>query len=176
MKNLTILVLALITISCSTSKIISNRTPDERGYLVKVGDTAPNFEMEFMDGSKSKLSDYKGQVVMLQFTASWCGVCIKEMPHIEKEIWNEWKDDGLVVIGVDRDEPIEKAQLLIDKTKVTYPIALDPGAEIFGKFADKKSGVTRNVIIDKKGKIVFLTRLFKQTEFDEMKDKIASIL
>lgn len=176
MKNL-ILFLAIICLySCSTSKMISNRTPDERGYLAKVGDTAPNFEMEFVDGTKSKLSDYKGKVVMLQFTASWCGVCIKEMPHIEKEIWNEWKDDGLVVIGVDRDEPIEKAKLLIDKTKVTYPIALDPGAEIFGKFADKKSGVTRNVIIDKKGKIVFLTRLFKQSEFGEMKNKIAAIL
>jgi len=60
--------------------------------------------------------------------------------------------------------------------KVSYPLALDPGANIFGVFADKKSGVTRNVIIDKKGKIVFLTRLFEPKEFEAMKAKINELL
>ena len=45
---------------------------------------------------------------MLQFTASWCSVCRTEMPFIEKEIWQEKKDAGLLVIGIDRDEPVEK--------------------------------------------------------------------
>jgi len=70
----------------------------------------------------------------------------------------------------------EKAKLLIEKTGVTYPIILDPGADIFGKFASKKSGVTRNVIIDQNGEIVFLTRLFDPVEFNAMKKKIAAIL
>jgi len=166
----------LLFSGCSSSSKIANREPDPRGFLVKVGDTAPNFSMQFTDGTKADLKDYKGRPVMLQFTASWCGVCIKEMPHIEKEIWQEWKEQGLVVIGVDRDEPLEKAQLLIEKTGVTYPIALDPGAEIYHKFAGQKTGVTRNVIIDKNGKIVFLTRLFEQIEFNEMKKKIATLL
>lgn len=169
------LILIALLFGCSESRI-ANRTPDDRGYLVKVGDKAPNFKMEFTDGSSAKLSDYRGQTVMLQFTASWCGVCIKEMPHIEKEIWQEWKDDGLIVIGVDRDEPLEKAELLIEKTNVSYPIALDPGAEIYHKFAGQKTGVTRNVIIDKNGKIIFLTRLFDPEEFEEMKKKIADSL
>jgi len=172
-----VVILSILSIcACSSMKKISKRTADDRGYIARVGDKAPDFTMEFLDGSKHKLSDYKGKVVMLQFTASWCGVCIKEMPHIENEIWAIWKEEDLIVIGVDRDEPKEKAQLLKDKTKVTYPIALDPGADIFGRFADKKSGVTRNVIIDKKGKIVFLTRLFNPKEFEEMKQKIAAIL
>jgi len=170
-----ILIMFLLT-GCASSSKIANRQPDERGFLVKVGDTAPNFNMQFTDGTKAALKDYKGRPVMLQFTASWCGVCIKEMPHIEKEIWQEWKEEGLVVIGIDRDEPLEKAELLIEKTGVTYPIALDPGAEIYHKYAGKKTGVTRNVIINKNGKIVFLTRLFKQAEFDAMKEKIASLL
>jgi len=161
---------------CSSSSKIANREPDPRGFLVKVGDKAPDFKMEFTDGTMAALKDYKGRPVMLQFTASWCGVCIKEMPHIEKEIWQQWKEEGLVVIGVDRDEPLEKAELLIEKTGVTYPIALDPGAEIYHKFAGQKTGVTRNVIIDKNGEIVFLTRLFDQVEFDAMKKKIESLL
>ena len=49
----------------------------------------------------------------------------------------------------------------------TYPLALDTGAEIFGLFADKNSGVTRNVVIDQQGKIVFLTRLFEEKEYNQ---------
>ena len=162
--------------SCSSSSKIANREPDPRGFLVKTGDKAPNFSMQFTDGTEATLKDYKGRPVMLQFTASWCGVCIKEMPHIENEIWQTWKEEGLVVIGIDRDEPLEKAELLIEKTGVTYPIALDPGAEIYQKYAAKKSGVTRNVIIDKNGEIVFLTRLFNKEEFEAMKQKIATLL
>jgi hypothetical protein len=56
--------------------------------------------------------------------------------------------------------------------KITYPLALDPGAEIFGLFAQKEAGVTRNVIINREGEIIFLTRLFERQEFDEMKNVI----
>jgi len=59
---------------------------------------------------------------------------------------------------------------------VTYPLALDPDADIFGLYALKEAGVTRNVIIDRTGKIVFLTRLFNREEFDLMKKAINSQL
>ena len=78
--------------------------------------------------------------------------------------------------GVDYDEPIEKVIAFQEKMKTTYPMALDPGAEIFAQFALKRSGVTRNVVIDKEGKIAFLTRLFDKKEFNAMKKKIAEIL
>ena len=146
--------------------------PDSRGYLVKVGDMAPDFEMKLTDGSKVKLSDLRGKVVMLQFTASWCGVCRKEMPFIEKEIWQIHKNKDFALYGLDRDEPIEKAEKLIAATGITYPIALDDEAKIFTKYAAKESGVTRNVIIDRNGKIVFLTRLFNHEEFEAMKKVI----
>jgi hypothetical protein len=55
-------------------------------------------------------------------------------------------------------------------------MALDPGGEIFQKFAHKKSGVTRKVVIDKEGKIAFLTRLYERTEFEAMKEKIEDLL
>lgn len=149
---------------------------DSRGYIVKVGEKAPDFEMNLTTGEKVKLSDLKGKVVMLQFTASWCGVCRKEMPFIEKEIWQKNKDKDFALYGLDRDEPLEKAQKLIDATKITYPIALDKGAQIFYKYAEKNSGVTRNVIIDRDGKIIFLTRLFNHKEFNEMKRVIENEL
>ncbi len=113
------------------------------------------------------LADLRGKVVMLQFTASWCGVCRKEMPFIEEEIWLPGKEKGLVVIGIDRDEPESTVLKFRDDMKITYPLALDPGADIFGLYARKEAGVTRNIIIDRKGRIIFLTRLFEREEFDE---------
>ena len=141
-------------------------------YLVKIGDIAPDFTIIEAAGKTYKLSDLKGKVVMLQFTASWCSVCRKEMPFIEKEIWQEKKDAGLIVIGIDRDEPIDKVIQFKKDIRVTYPLALDQGAEIFGLFAQKQAGVTRNVIIGRSGKIIFLTRLYKVEEFNHMKKVI----
>ena len=165
---LTFVVLLFFLISFS-----QQRTPDKRGFLVRVGDEAPDFTMTLADNGKTiKLSDLKGKVVMLQFTASWCGVCRKEMPHIEKEIWQAYKDKGLLVYAIDRDEPKAKALMLKEQTGITYPIGLDPGADIFGLYAGKKEGVTRNVLIDRNGKIIFLTRLYNVEEFSKLVEKI----
>jgi len=145
-------------------------------YLVKTGDQAPDFVINEAGGKSYKLSDLKGRVVMLQFTASWCSVCRKEMPFIEEEIWKPGKESGLAVIGIDRDELLEKVLKFKKDIGITYPLALDPGADIFSLFALKEAGVTRNVIIDRTGKIVFLTRLFSREEFDLMKKEIRSQL
>lgn len=142
------------------------------GYLVKVGEMAPDFTINEAGGKSYKLSDLRGKVVMLQFTASWCSVCRTEMPFIEKEIWKEKRSSGLSVVGIDRDEPLEKVLKFKKDIGVSYPLALDPGADIFGLFTSKDAGVTRNVVINRSGKIIFLTRLYKREEFDQMKKLI----
>ena len=147
--------------------------PDSVGYIVRVGDIAPELEMELTDGQKVKLSDLRGKVVMLQFTASWCGVCRKEMPFIESDIWQKHKaNPNFALYGVDRDEPVETVKAFAEKTGVTYPLALDPGADHLAKYADRKAGITRNVLIDKTGKIVMLTRLYNEEEFATLCKKI----
>ena len=151
--------------------------PDSVGYIVRLGDMAPDFEMELTDGQKVKLSSFSGKVVMLQFTASWCGVCRKEMPFIEKDIWQKHKENSnFALIGIDRDEPLETVIDFGKKTGITYPMALDPGANIFAKYADRQAGITRNVLIDKDGKIVMLTRLYNEEEFAALCKKIDEML
>ncbi len=149
---------------------------NDRGYLVKVGDKAPDFTATLTDGSQISLKDLLGKVVMLQFTASWCKVCRQEMPYIEREIWQKHKTKDFALIGIDRDEPMEVVLEFGKKMGVTYPMALDPNADIFGLYAHKKSGITRNVIIDKNGQIVLLTRLFERNEFNEMKEMINRLI
>ncbi len=149
---------------------------DGRGYHVKIGEKVNNINFTLTDGSVISLDDFKGKVVVLQFTASWCSVCRKEMPYLEEEVWQKYKNDDFILIGVDYDEPIEKVIAFKKKMKTTYPMAIDPNGEIFLKFSIVGSGVTRNVIIDKDGKIAYLTRLFDRKEFNEMKDKISVLL
>ena len=143
---------------------------DDRGYIVRVGDPAPEIVLEYTTGEQIKLTDLREKVVVLQFTASWCSVCRLEMPHLEKDVWQRFKDDSLILIGIDRNEKFKK------EMGVTYPIALDLGANHFAKFALKESGVTRNIVIDKDGKIAFLTRLFEEKEFKEMIAMIEKLL
>jgi len=164
-------IIAATLLLCSAAST-QGQTIYENNYLVKVGDQAPDFTIRDTNDESSRLSDLRGSVVMLQFTASWCSVCRKEMPFIEEEIWLPGKKQGLVVIGVDRDEPVEIVRKFAADMKITYPLVLDPGAQIFGLFAEKEAGVTRNVIIDRNGKIIFLTRLFEREEFDKMKEVI----
>ncbi len=153
------------------------QTPDDRGYIVKVGDMAPDFSIKLTTGKTVQLKELRGKIVMLQFTASWCSVCRKEMPYIESDIWQKHKNNpNFALIAIDRDEPLETVLKFAESTKITYPIGLDPAANIFALYAQREAGITRNVIIDKAGKIVLLTRLFNETEFNEMKLKIEELL
>ena len=150
---------------------------DSTGYIVRVGETAPDFTITLTDGKQVSLSSLRGKVVMLQFTASWCGVCRKEMPFIEKDIWLKHKDNAdFALIGIDRVEPLDKVLAFAKSTGVTYPLGLDPGADIFAKYALRESGITRNVLIDKEGKIVKLTRLYNEEEFTSLVQMIDEML
>ena len=150
---------------------------DSTGYIVRVGEMAPDFTITLTDGKQVSLSSLRGKVVMLQFTASWCGVCRKEMPFIEKDIWQKHKDNAsFALYGVDRDEPLEKVKAFAKQTKVTYPLGLDPGADIFAKYAVRNAGITRNVLIDKTGKIVMMTRLYNEEEFASLVQAINEML
>lgn len=149
----------------------------ENEYIVKVGDTAPDFTLELTDGSAFTLSEQRGKIVMLQFTAGWCGVCRKEMPFIERDIWKRHKDNSdFVLVGIDREETKEQIEAFIKKVGTTYPIAMDTNADVFASYALRNSGITRNVLIDKDGKIVMLTRLFNEEEFKSLVERIDKML
>jgi peroxiredoxin len=159
-------VIALLLGGLNTALAQTHEQPTDRGYIVKVGDKVKNnLIITYPDGTSTTLKKLKGKVVMLQFTASWCGVCRAEMPHIETDIWQAYKDKGLVLIGVDYKENAETTAKFAETMNITYPLALDLDAAIFKTFAREDSGVTRNVLINRKGKIVFLTRLYDTAEF-----------
>ena len=162
------LIFFLFLLIASFSIAQNSVTADDKGYIVKLGQMAPDFTINYLDGTTKKLSDFRGKIVMLQFTASWCSVCRKEMPHIESKIWQPYKDKGLILLGVDRRETKEKVEMFAKEMNITYPLVLDEESKIFELYAAPNAGVTRNVIVGKDGKIIFMTRLFDEVEFAEM--------
>lgn len=152
---------------------LAGNAQEDRGYLVAVGDRAPDVDLVLEDGTTTKLSDLRGKVVLLQFTATWCPVCLKETPHIEKDIWSELSsNDEFALYGVmlkNKQSDVAKLRAL---TGATYPMAIDTDGKVFYSFAKKDAGVTRNILIDRDGKIVFLTRLFDEKEFKELTDAV----
>lgn len=170
-------ILAAWTLNASAQQSASIEKADSNGYVVFDGDEAPDFTVKLTDGKQVKLSDLRGKLVMLQFTASWCGVCRREMPFIERDIWQKHQDDpNFVLIGIDRDEPLEKVLKFAETTGISYPLGLDPGADIYAKYAIRHSGITRNVLIDKDGRIIKRTRLFHQAEFKSLTEAIDQYL
>ncbi len=157
--------LLIIVLSLSTFLYAQDNT---RGYKVNVGEQAPNLLFSLMDGTPISNEILKGKVVVLQFTASWCVVCRKEMPHLEKEVWQQFKNDDFILIGIDLKEKPEKVKRFIAQMKVTYPFAIDTNGELFESFTLPNAGVTRNIVLDKKGKIIFLSRLYEVEEFKQM--------
>ncbi|MDD6759099.1 MAG: TlpA disulfide reductase family protein [Bacteroidaceae bacterium] len=158
-------------------KLPKGVTPDSTGYIIRVGQTVPDIKWTQTDGKTVSIKDLRGKVVMLQFTASWCGVCRREMPFIERDIWQKHKDNkDFYLVGIDRDEPKATVEAFAKQTGVTYPLALDPGADLFAKFALRESGITRNVLVDRDGKIVMTTRLYNEKEFQLLVKKIDSLL
>ena len=190
LKLLVLPALVALTISCGqnaskqnaaavsgeTAEITSatdSTKADDRGYIVKVGDMVPEFDLHLLDGTKLPISSLKGKVVMLQFTASWCGVCRKEMPFIEKDIWLKHKDNpDFALYGIDLKEDAETTKKFSELIPVTYPLTVDLEGKTFELFCQKGAGVTRNIILDRTGKIIMLTRLFDEAEFNSMVDLI----
>ncbi len=156
-----------------TEQSVDSVKADDRGYIVKVGDMVPEFDLHLLDGTKVPVSSLEGKVVMLQFTASWCGVCRKEMPFIEKDIWLKLKDNpDFALYGIDLKEDAATTEKFAGMIPVTYPLTLDLEGKTFELFCAKGAGVTRNIILDREGRIIMLTRLFDEAEFNQMVETI----
>ncbi|MGZ8899835.1 MAG: peroxiredoxin family protein [Limisphaerales bacterium] len=142
---------------------LSTNAAEQESTLTKVGEQAPDFTATTLDHKEFSLKALKGKPVLLNFFATWCGPCIAELPHVQKEIWEKFKDKDLVVIAIGREH--ENAELVDfqKKNKFTFPIAGDPKRKIYSKYAS--AYIPRTYLINKEGKIVYQGIGFEETEF-----------
>ena len=114
------------------------------------GSQAPLFELERADGTMVRLEDYRGQVVLLNFWATWCAPCRIEMPLLQSTFESS-KDQGLVILGIDFDEPGDLVASFGDELGLTFPLLLDPGGKVQQQY--KVRGYPTTVILDREGRI-----------------------
>lgn len=143
--------------------------------LVKEGNQAPDFSFVNESGKTQKLSELKGKVVWINFFATWCGPCRQELPHLQKEVYNKYKNNKdfvLLIFGREHDkatvEEFRKTQ------KFTMPFYPDVKRKIFSLYANQN--IPRNFIIDKTGKIAVSSVGYTDKEFAEMVKKVGELL
>lgn len=118
-----------------------------------VGAPAPDFTLTALDGQAVTLSALKGQVVLINFWATWCSPCRYEMPAIQKR-YDAYKDQGLVVLAVDFDEAEDVVADFVRDMGLTFTVLLDPGGQVNEQY--RVRGYPTTYVVDRAGMITRL--------------------
>ena len=143
--------------------------------LNKTGDQAPGFEFSLSKDKKAKLSDYHGKIVMINFFATWCPPCRMELPRVQKEIWEKYKDNPkFALFAFDREEGWDKVNPFKKQNNYTFLMLPDEGRNIFKLYATQS--IPRNLVIDGDGKIIYQSIGYSEKDFKELLDLLAEKL
>lgn len=187
MRLIVNLIIAIILFSCGNTSIeqtseaanADSTAIDTTNYeaeykattLMKKGTIVPEFVLPTLDGELFRLSDQKGKIVFINFFALTCPICLKELPELEKQVWQKYKDrDDIVILTIGREVPVEKLIEFRDKKGYTFPIAADTNRTIYAMFAEKY--IPRNIIIDKEGKLIFSEVGYNEEKFLKLQEVI----
>ncbi len=142
MKHLRLCLLLALTLTLPVQA--AGQDPDEKV-------PAPQFRLTTLQGAPASLSDYRGQVILLNFWATWCGPCRKEMPSMER-LWQTYRDQGLVILAIATDNGGEsRIRNFAHRLGLSFPILLDPDSQASDRY--QVSGIPVSFLIDRQGRI-----------------------
>jgi len=159
MKKILLSVLALTVVFAAKAQTDENT-------LVKVGDPVPEFKVKMFDGSEIDIKDLKGKTVLINFWATWCPYCVKELDVVQKEIIDRFEGKNFVFLPISREDTIERIEKFRNDKGFTFAMGTDIKREIYSKFA--KQTIPRNFLIDETGKIVYQETGFSEESFAEL--------
>lgn len=99
----------------------------------QLGEPAPDFQFQDSEGQTTSLSDFRGEVVLVNFWATWCGPCVYEMPFIQ-QVYDEWRGKGLVVLTINIGESANKATSFMEEYSLSFPVLLDTSSEVAQRY------------------------------------------
>ncbi len=141
--------------------------------VLAMGASAPTFQLDSMAGKKVNLSDLRGKVVLLNFWASWCGPCRKEMPILE-QLHKQYQSKGVALVGVNVEPDSQEALKWLKVTPVSFSILFDRDSSVSKLY--QVEGMPNTVILDRKGKVRFIHRGYKPGEENEYLDQIRALV
>ncbi len=117
-----------------------------------INEPAPDFVVETMAGDTVSLADLRGQVVLLNFWATWCPPCRIEMPGFQR-VWEDYRDQGFVIVGLSVDQGVRSEVVRwVEQRGLTFPIAFAPGPVI--RTYGGANTLPTSILIDREGRIV----------------------
>lgn len=138
-----------------------------------VGKDAPDFALKSMDGRNLRMSEFRGQVVLVNFWARWAGDSRQEMPALDR-INTTYSRAGLVVLGISVDEDMNRAHEFATAMKVSYPILFDAGGRIGHDYLLQKMPMT--ILVDRSGVVRYSSVGFKHGDERAYLDQIRELL
>jgi peroxiredoxin len=142
--------------------------------LTELGQRVPEFTVRTTDGKTFHSRKLDDRVVLINFFATWCDPCIVEMPHLEKEIWQKFKDERFTVLCIGREHTMDEVAAFKKEKNLSLPMAPDPDREIYKKFATMY--IPRNYIIDSHGRIVYQAKGYTEEGLARIIHKIQELL
>lgn len=97
------------------------------------GRAAPDFSLATSDGTTYNLNDLRGQPVIVNFWATWCPPCLEEMPALQ-EVYDAYRDEGLIVLAINQDEPADRIDRFAQEHGLTFPLLLDPDYNVTDRY------------------------------------------
>ena len=135
---------------------------------------APAFKLQSRDGKMVSLADLKGQVVMVNFWATWCGPCRQEMPHLEA-LYERYNSLGFTLLGVNvEDNPEGAKKWLEENGPVTFPVLLDPKNEVSKLY--KVQTMPTTVLVARDGTMRFIHHGYKPGYEGEYQTQVRALL
>ncbi len=136
-------------------------------------DAAPDFTLQSNSGENVRLAEARGKVVMLNFWATWCAPCRKEMPLLDA-MYQRYSSAGFVIYGINVEEDSEGAKKLIKDMKVTFPVLFDIESKASSLY--EVDAMPTTVLIDKKGQVRYVHRGYKAGDENIYRDKIRELI
>lgn len=137
------------------------------------GQPAPDFALKSSSGENLRLSEYRGDVVMINFWATWCGPCRQEMPLLD-ELFTRYKRVGFSLLGVNIDENPHRAMDMIEELGVSFPVLFDDRKEVSKLYQVDAMPVT--VLVDREGDVRYVHHGYKPGYEQQYLDEIRSLL
>ena len=134
---------------------------------------APDFTLKSNAGENLKLSEFRGDVVMINFWASWCGPCRQEMPLLD-ELYNNYKPLGFTILGVNVEEDPGKANALLKDIPVSFPVLFDTQNTVSRLY--NVVAMPSTVLVDRDGKVRYLHRGYKPGYEQQYQEQIRSLI
>ncbi|MEM7220228.1 MAG: TlpA disulfide reductase family protein [Pseudomonadota bacterium] len=127
-------------------------------HAVGVRQSAPDFTLEALDGENLRLQEYRGQVVLINFWASWCGPCRQEMPVLDR-LHQRYEEAGFTVLGVNVEGKRGPAEKIARKSRLTFPVLIDAGQKVSETY--DLEAMPSTVLVDRDGVVRYVHRGYK---------------